>query len=94
MAKLVITDDTDQGSDAVGQHDIERQVETQSNRDSQAGLEKAEDRAQATPFGEPSFPEAVQIVLSVIGGKVRDIKSFNWSVPLERYVGLNIPGLS
>ena len=39
----------------------------------------AEDTAQATPFGEPSYPEALQIVVSVFDRVVRDIKAFAWS---------------
>jgi proteasome lid subunit RPN8/RPN11 len=54
----------------------------------------AEDRAQATPFGEPSYPEALQVVLSVIGGEVRDVRAFRWSPLYERYVAYHIPGLS
>jgi len=54
----------------------------------------AEDRAQATPFGEPSYPEAVQIVLSVIGGEVRDVRAFRWSPLYQRYVAHDITGLS
>ncbi len=39
----------------------------------------AEDTAQATPFGEPSYPDALQIVVSVYGREVRTIKAFAWS---------------
>ena len=41
---------------------------------------------QATPFGEPSYPEALQIVLSVYDREVRDVKAFAWSPDLETYV--------
>ena len=52
----------------------------------------AEDKAFATPFGEPTFPDAAQIVVSVYDGSVRDVKAFAWSedgrdfveVPLRR----------
>lgn len=37
-----------------------------------------EDVAQATPFGEPSYPEALQVVVSIHGGEVRAIKLFRW----------------
>lgn len=50
-----------------------------------------EDVAQATPFGEPEYPAALQLVISVYDGEVRDVKAFAWSadgasfepVPLE-----------
>jgi proteasome lid subunit RPN8/RPN11 len=45
----------------------------------------AEDTAQATPFGEPSYPDALQIVVSVYSRQVRDIKTFAWSSAEERY---------
>lgn len=51
----------------------------------------AEDKKQATVWDEPSYPEATQIVVSVIDGEVRDVKAFRWQevardfleVPLE-----------
>jgi proteasome lid subunit RPN8/RPN11 len=50
-----------------------------------------EDRKQATVWDEPSYPDAAQIVISVIDGNVRDAKAFRWddatrdfvAVPLE-----------
>jgi len=38
-----------------------------------------EDVRQATPFGEPSYPDAVQIVVSVYDRKVEDVKAYRWS---------------
>lgn len=38
----------------------------------------AEDKRQATVWDEPSYPDAAQIVLSVIDGEVRDVKAFQW----------------
>lgn len=38
----------------------------------------AEDKKQATVWDEPSYPDACQIVISVIDGEVRDIKAFRW----------------
>ena len=38
----------------------------------------AEDRAGATPFGEPTYPEAAQIVVSVYERTVKAIKAFKW----------------
>ena len=38
----------------------------------------AEDKKQATVWDEPSYPDALQIVMSVIDGEVRDSKTFRW----------------
>jgi proteasome lid subunit RPN8/RPN11 len=38
----------------------------------------AEDKRQATVWDEPSYPDAAQIVLSVIDGDVRDMQAFRW----------------
>jgi proteasome lid subunit RPN8/RPN11 len=45
-----------------------------------------EDVRQATPFGEPSYPGAAQIVLSVYGGVLKTVKSFVWSDDAVTYV--------
>lgn len=45
-----------------------------------------EDVAQATPFGEPSYPDAVQIVVSIYDREVRVIKGFAWSADQEAFV--------
>ena len=45
-----------------------------------------EDVAQATPFGEPSYPDAVQIVLSIYGREVKDVKAFAWSSERSAYL--------
>ena len=52
-----------------------------------------EDVAQATPFGEPSYPEVVQIVLSVYGTEVRAVKAFSWSEPDETFIAIQIEGV-
>ena len=46
----------------------------------------AEDKAFATPFGEPTFPDAAQIVLSVYDGAVKDVKAFCWSEQSKDFV--------
>ena len=46
----------------------------------------AEDTAQATPFGEPSYPEALQVVVSIRSRSVRTIKAFAWSAADGAYV--------
>lgn len=38
----------------------------------------AEDKRQATVWDEPSYPDAIQVVVSVIDGEVRDVKAFRW----------------
>lgn len=45
-----------------------------------------EDLAQATPFGEPSYPEAAQIVVSVFARQVREAKAFTWMSEQSAYV--------
>jgi proteasome lid subunit RPN8/RPN11 len=50
----------------------------------------AEDKAFATAFGEPTFPKAVQIVVSVIQRTVRTIKAFGWSDEMKDFIELPI----
>jgi [CysO sulfur-carrier protein]-S-L-cysteine hydrolase len=50
----------------------------------------AEDKAFATPFGEPTFPGAAQIVTSVFNRVVKDIKAFAWSDEKKDFVELPI----
>jgi proteasome lid subunit RPN8/RPN11 len=38
----------------------------------------AEDRQGATPFGEPTYPAAAQIVVSIYAGVVKQICAFAW----------------
>ncbi|MCK6554493.1 M67 family metallopeptidase [Candidatus Binatia bacterium] len=47
----------------------------------------AEDRKQAVgPWGEPNYPQAAQIVLSVRGGAVAAVKAFAWDLVAGDYV--------
>jgi proteasome lid subunit RPN8/RPN11 len=46
----------------------------------------AEDRRQATVWDEPSYPDATQIVVSVIDGSARDVKAFRWSDTARDFV--------
>jgi len=39
-----------------------------------------EDIAAQTVFGEPEFPDVLQIVVSVMNGKIHDIICFTWDV--------------
>jgi len=50
----------------------------------------AEDKAFATPFGEPTFPKAAQIVVSVYDRTVKAIKAFAWSDEKKDFVELPI----
>ena len=38
-----------------------------------------EDRDAATPFGEPTYPEAAQIVVSIYNRVVKTVRAFAWS---------------
>lgn len=44
-----------------------------------------EDVAQATPFGEPSYPDALQVVVSVRDRTVANVKAFLWSSASETF---------
>ncbi|RJQ18664.1 MAG: hypothetical protein C4560_06975 [Nitrospiraceae bacterium] len=44
-----------------------------------------EDVAAQTVFGEPEFPEALHVVISVKDGKVHDMKCFKWDGPSGRF---------
>lgn len=50
----------------------------------------AEDRDGATPFGEPTYPDAAQIVISVFDKAIKDIKVFAWSDEKKDFVELPI----
>jgi proteasome lid subunit RPN8/RPN11 len=50
----------------------------------------AEDKAFATPFGEPTFPDAAQIVVSVYDSVVKDVKAFAWADDCKNFVELPI----
>ncbi len=52
-----------------------------------------EDVAQATPLGEPSYPEAAQIVVSVYDGSVRDTRAYAWSDSEAAYVEIELEGV-
>jgi proteasome lid subunit RPN8/RPN11 len=50
----------------------------------------AEDREGATPFGEPTYPDARQIVVSVYNRAVAKIKGFSWSDEEKDFVEVPI----
>jgi proteasome lid subunit RPN8/RPN11 len=49
-----------------------------------------EDKAFASPFGEPSFPGAAQIVVSIYDGVVRRICAFEWSESAGDFVEVSV----
>jgi [CysO sulfur-carrier protein]-S-L-cysteine hydrolase len=50
----------------------------------------AEDKAFASPFGEPTFPDAAQIVVSIYGRDVRRMGAFVWSQDRNDFVEVPI----
>jgi proteasome lid subunit RPN8/RPN11 len=49
-----------------------------------------EDKAFARPFGEPTYPDAVQIVISVYSRAVKVIRAFAWSKDRNDFVEVPI----
>ncbi len=45
-----------------------------------------EDRACATPFGEPTYPDTAQIVISVMSGRVARVAVYAWNPDVEDFV--------
>ena len=55
----------------------------------------AEDKAFATPFGEPTYPDTAQIVISVMNGDVGRVAVYAWSADVEDYAEValkRVPG--
>jgi len=46
----------------------------------------AEDKRQATVWDEPCYPDAAQVVVSVIEGTVREVKAFRWDATGRDFV--------
>lgn len=46
------------------------------------------DKAAQTVFGEPEFPEAEHIIVSVRDGKIKEIKSFKWDSNKKDFVSV------
>jgi [CysO sulfur-carrier protein]-S-L-cysteine hydrolase len=46
----------------------------------------AEDKAFACPFGEPTFPESAQIVISVFDRRVRRICAYAWADEKQDFI--------
>jgi proteasome lid subunit RPN8/RPN11 len=50
----------------------------------------AEDKAFACPFGEPTYPEAAQIVISIYNRAVKIIRAFAWSEKDNDFVEISV----
>ena len=46
----------------------------------------AEDKAGATPFGEPTYPEAAQIVVSIYDRIVKRVRAYVWNPERQDFV--------
>lgn len=53
----------------------------------------AEDKACATPFGEPTYPDTAQIVISVMGGKVGRVAVYAWDAEAGDFVETTLRGV-
>jgi len=49
-----------------------------------------EDALQATPFGEPSYPDALQIVVSVYERRLKQIKAFAWAPDEQIFAAVDL----
>ncbi len=45
-----------------------------------------EDFAAQTVFGEPEFPDALHVVISVMNGKIHDMKRFKWDREMQIFI--------
>jgi proteasome lid subunit RPN8/RPN11 len=50
----------------------------------------AEDKAFASPFGEPTYPESAQIVISIYNRAVKIIRAFAWSAETNDFIEVPI----
>jgi proteasome lid subunit RPN8/RPN11 len=48
-----------------------------------------EDVAAQTVFGEPEFPDALHIVVSVMNGSIHDIKCFQWDGGMKMFFAVS-----
>jgi proteasome lid subunit RPN8/RPN11 len=49
-----------------------------------------EDKKQAMVWDEPSYPDAMQIVISVYDREVKDTKAFQWNEPRRDFVEVGL----
>ena len=52
-----------------------------------------EDKAFASPFGEPTYPNAAQIVISIYNRAVKVIRAFEWSTARNDFAELPLDRL-
>ena len=52
-----------------------------------------EDKAFASPFGEPTYPDAAQIVISIYNRAVKVIRAFEWSTARNDFAELPLDRL-
>jgi proteasome lid subunit RPN8/RPN11 len=45
-----------------------------------------EDKAGATPFGEPTYPEAAQVVISIFNRSVKRVRAYMWDPERKDFV--------
>ncbi|MBM4261196.1 MAG: hypothetical protein FJ145_07100 [Deltaproteobacteria bacterium] len=50
----------------------------------------AEDKAFAMPFGEPTFPDTTQLVVSIYARTVKIIRAFAWSAAAQDFVEIPV----
>ncbi len=48
------------------------------------------DKDAQTVFGEPEFPDAVHLIVSVMGGDIRGMKCYKWDRGKENFVSLQL----
>jgi [CysO sulfur-carrier protein]-S-L-cysteine hydrolase len=48
------------------------------------------DKDVQTVFGEPEFPDAVHVVVSVVGGNINEIKGYCWDGKNQDFVTINV----
>jgi [CysO sulfur-carrier protein]-S-L-cysteine hydrolase len=53
-----------------------------------------EDKAFASPFGEPTFPEAAQIVVSIYDRVVKRVAAFVWSSDKHDFLEIAVSNMS
>ena len=45
-----------------------------------------EDVAAQTVFGEPEFPDALHVVVSVMNNRIHDLKCFKWDREMKNFI--------
>jgi len=50
----------------------------------------AEDKAFASPFGEPIYPDAIQIVISVFDRAARELRAYAWADEQRDFIEVSL----